>query len=223
MNKLKNCLIVSGGEFFDLGDITNFVESESYDYIIACDKGFEYALKLGLNPDLVVGDFDSCTLDKEFLKKYKTSGRLIELPHEKDDTDTIFALKIALEKQINEVTFVCALGKRFDHTFSNIQTLNFAAQKDCLCKVYSANDRLYTICGKKNLNTLKLKRLPGYSLSVFSLTNKSKGVCITGAKYELHNFTLKNSFPLGQSNEWLSDEVTISLKKGILLVVCSRI
>ena len=44
---------------------------------------------------------------------------------------------------------------------------------------------------------------------------------ISGAAYELENGTLRNDFPLGVSNTALTESVTLSVRKGILLAVLS--
>ena len=73
----KLCAIISGGEPDDLTGI------HEADFIIACDRGYAYAKEAGIRPDLLVGDFDSYrgALDK--------SVPVLDLPVEKDDTDTI--------------------------------------------------------------------------------------------------------------------------------------
>ena len=50
----KLCLIISGGEFYKIPD-----ELRAADFIIACDRGWRHAARLGLTPDLIIGDFDS--------------------------------------------------------------------------------------------------------------------------------------------------------------------
>lgn len=80
----KPWAIVSGGRFSPLADI------EKCGYIIACDRGYEYLHEAGLRPDLLVGDFDSYTgpLPRDVPR--------LDLPVEKDDTDTMAAIRHAL-------------------------------------------------------------------------------------------------------------------------------
>ncbi len=58
------------------------------------------------------------------------------------------------------------------------------------------------------------------SLSVFSLSEVSKGVSLKGLMYNLEDGELKNDFPLGISNEFIIDEeAVITVKEGTLLIV----
>ena len=52
----KKCLIISGGEYDTAGIMDVRL---SYDLIIACDRGYAYAGKMGIRPDVLVSDFDS--------------------------------------------------------------------------------------------------------------------------------------------------------------------
>ena len=56
-------------------------------------------------------------------------------------------------------------------------------------------------------------------ISVFSLSDESVGVCESGLKYTLDDYTLNNRFPLGVSNEFIGESAKISVKSGTLLIV----
>ena len=112
---MSSCLIITGGDF------SPFTVPEGA-FVIACDRGYAYARRCGVRPHLVVGDFDSYSgeLDPEI--------PLQKLPTEKDDTDTMSALRYALSRGFAEITLVCALGGRLDHTLANLQAAVFAAK-----------------------------------------------------------------------------------------------
>src|SRR6267154_764394 len=66
----------------------------SIDFFIAADAGATTALSLGINLDIVIGDFDS--IDKKtlsVLEKQKT--KLLRFPKEKNETDTELAIDYA--------------------------------------------------------------------------------------------------------------------------------
>lgn len=211
----KKCLIVSGGEFCPLEKTSN-----QFDYIIACDKGFEYCINLGLKPNIVLGDFDSISTDfKEHLTKINDCNdmQIQSFPPEKDDTDTMLAVKTALSKNYNDITILCGFGNRLDHAYANIQTAAYIVQNGGKAKIIGSSDILYAF---QNCTQFFPKK-DNHSLSVFSYTEKCTNVCISGAKYNLENAELKNTFPLGVSNEWKEEKVQISTGEGILIVIQS--
>ena len=58
----------------------------------------------------------------------------------------------------------------------------------------------------------------GY-LSVFSLSEVSRGVTLKGLMYTLEKGELRNDFPLGVSNEFIIDEeAEITVEDGTLLI-----
>ena len=83
----KTCAILSGGAFSPLAGIEDHTA-----LVIACDKGYAYAKRAGIKPDLFVGDFDSLR------GKVDVDVPVLELPCEKDDTDTMAAVRYAVEK-----------------------------------------------------------------------------------------------------------------------------
>ena len=138
---------------------------------------------------------------------------------EKDDTDTVSALRYALSRDFAEITLVCALGGRLDHTLANLQAAVFAARQGAALRILGADTEIQTL----RAGTLRIPRREGWSLSVFAAEDHCRSVSISGAKYELHDAELTNDFPLGVSNEWAASDAEISLREGTLLIVLSRI
>ena len=111
------CLIVSGGEFAPLPE-----DLRRPAFVIACDRGWQYARRLGLLPDLTVGDFDSAPPPE-------TGAPVERVPTRKDDTDTMLAARRALEKGFRDIAVCCAFGGRLDHTLANVQALVYALDR----------------------------------------------------------------------------------------------
>ncbi len=202
---MNTCIIISGGEFHP------FPDNLEYDYVIACDHGYDYALKLGIVPDLILGDFDSCDFDKENV----TDIPIETFPICKDDTDTMLAIKKALSLGYRNIVIVCALGSRFDHSLANIQSMAYVAEHGGTCELFGKGEHLMTLCNC----SVKLPYKESCSLSLFSLTDRCEGVSISGSSYDCENVTFTNTFPLGVSNKWNEAVVTVSVKSGILLTV----
>ena len=123
----KRCLIISGGEY------SPFPAPEEDVFVIACDRGYDYACRCGVKPDLVLGDFDSCRSPVAEDLPVET------LPAEKDDTDTMHALRRALELGCTDIALVCALGGRLDHLLANLQTAVFAARQGAGVRIVKEN------------------------------------------------------------------------------------
>lgn len=186
--------------------------AETADYIIAADGGQNRAREFGLQPDCVIGDFDSTTLDEDFDCIY------ITYPAEKDLTDTEAALTHALEKGCRNVILLGGMGGRLDHTMGNIGLLD---------KYYSSFDHMEFIDGKNRMELLKdsdrtLKRDARYKyFGLVSLNAEASGIDIRGAKYELTGASLERASTLGVSNEFKEDTVEIRVQDGTLLIVRS--
>ena len=206
---MGTCLIISGGDYSPLKDDIR------YDYVIACDLGYEHALKMGIKPDIMVSDFDS--LDRSKFPADEIA--LLEFPVRKDDSDTMLAIKHALKEGYGHIVISCALGGRLDHTIANIQSMAYVAERGGVCEIISDKEYLRTFTGGE----LSLKKREGFSLSLFSITDRCTGVSISGSAYDCENVTLTNSFPLGISNYWKEERVTIRMSEGIMLIVESLI
>lgn len=186
--------------------------AESADYIIAADGGQNRAREFGLQPDCVIGDFDSTTLSEDFDCLY------ITYPAEKDLTDTEAALTHALEKGCRNVILLGGMGGRLDHTMGNIGLLD---------KYYNSFDHMEFIDGKNRMELLKdygrtLKRDARYKyFGLVSLNAEASGIDIRGAKYELTGASLERASTLGVSNEFSEDTVEIFVREGTLLIVRS--
>lgn len=180
------------------------------DYIIAADAGWEHARRLGLAPDLCLGDYDSapCPAGK---------GALV-LPAEKDDTDTQFAAREALRRGAEEVVILGGLGGRLDHTLANCQTLLFLAENGVRAVLADEENEVMGFVP----GTYGIPRREGWYLSVFSAGDAAEGVTLEGVKYPLREYTLTNAFPLGVSNEFAGRDAVVRFARGRLIVVLSR-
>ena len=217
-NSEPKCVIISAGSFVPV-DITLNEE----DYCIACDAGFLYAEQLGILPDLIVGDFDSTSdlgpTAVRSLNEIMESDpdRIISLNVKKDDTDTMKAVKIGLEKGYKKFYLYGALGgKRFDHSLANIQTLLYIKHHGATGYIMDAQ-RVMMIAENESINFNRGNT--GY-LSVFSLSCLTKDVSLKGLMYSMDKGEIRSDFPLGVSNEFIIDETAIvSVEDGTLLLV----
>ena len=200
------CAVIAGGTN------SGFENIEKASFIIACDKGYEYALINNIRPDLLIGDFDS--YNGELPNDIPT----LKLSEEKDDTDTMSAIRYCIAKGFKHIVLYCALGGRLDHFYANIQAGAYAARHGTQVKMFDNNNVIYIISNCY----LTIPKKEGYSLSIFSLSDTCENVSIKGTKYSLDNETLNNTFPIGVSNEWIDDAI-IKVGNGILIIMLSKL
>ena len=179
------------------------------DLVIAADGGQAALARLGIRPQLVVGDFDS--------SEAPTDIPFIRHPVEKDDTDTALAVKEGMRRGYEYFIFYGCTGGRFDHTLAAIQTLHRLSVEGLHGYLVFEDGTVGTVVVNKSLQLA-----PKGTVSVFSLTDESVGVSIEGLKYPLKDARLTNDFPLGVSNEGDGSLAKISVERGALLVIFHR-
>ena len=166
------------------------------DFVICCDAGYRLAQRLGVRPDLLLGDFDSYT----------------------DDTDTVIAVRYALEHGYDSILLVAATGGRLDHLLGNLQILAFISEKapGTAAEILGSHERVWLLDG----GSLSIQGKPESTFSVLCHSDRAEGVTIRGARFGLENAVMTNRFPLGISNRIGEERIaTISVEEGILFVI----
>ena len=180
------------------------------DHVIAADGGLEHTRKFGIEPQEILGDFDS-------LGFIPADSRVF--PVEKDDTDAMLAVRRGLQLGFREFLLYGSLdGPRLDHTIANFQTLQFLCDHGAFGYLVG-NDYIVTVV--KN-GTLRFPAGASGTVSVFCMGPDAVGVTLEGLHYPLENGTLTAGFPLGVSNHFTGREAGISVKNGSLLVLWDR-
>ena len=197
------CYIVGAGEFFGFDTIP-----DSTDFVIAADAGLKYLEAENIGANLAIGDFDT-------LCEVPNHPNVIKLSCEKDDTDTLAAIREGIKLGYDTFFLYGCTGGRVEHTLANIQTLKCLSKEGKRGFLFGKDSIMTTITNDK---FDFLVHNSGY-VSVFSLTNQAKGVFLKGLKYELTNATLTNDFPIGVSNEFAGTKSSIEVKDGTLLIV----
>lgn len=175
--------------------------------VIAADRGLDFALAAGITPDVVVGDFDSAD------NPAPAGIECIRVSPIKDDTDAYLAAKTAIERGCTELRFFAALGGRLDHTIANIQMIYGFLEQGINCILYGDSESALLLRGEA-----RIKKFSGY-LSVFAFGGQAV-VSESGTKYPLERYTLKETFPLGVSNEITADEAVVTVHSGTALIIC---
>ena len=211
------CVIISAGSFPNVE-----IDLQEGDLCIACDAGFKYAQQLGILPDLIVGDFDSAAEAGADVARgieeiaLADPDRIVRLEVKKDDTDTLRAVKIGLSRGYKKFyLYGCLGGMRLDHSLANIQTLLFIKRNGAVGYIMTADTMLMVAENE----TIHFHRGNTGYVSVFSLSEVSRGVTLKGLLYSMDHGSLSNDFPLGVSNEFIIDEeAEITVEDGTLLI-----
>ncbi|MDO5148761.1 MAG: thiamine diphosphokinase [Oscillospiraceae bacterium] len=205
----QKCYITGAGTHY-YND--NFIPDDD-DFVIAADGGYIFNSLHNIRTNLVIGDFDSLE-DGDVSEDIE----VIKLNPVKDETDILSAVDEGIKKGFREFHIFGGTGGRTEHTFANIQVLNYLAVKDMQGFLYSESEIMTVI---RNRSITFGPKMTGY-ISAFAFDSECSGVTETGLKYEIDNYTMKNSFPIGVSNEFTGKESTVSVKKGSLLVIYPR-
>lgn len=202
---MKRCFIFAAGTFYGLRERPG----DPGDVVIAADAGYQVCLEVCVKPDLLIGDFDSMEPPADF-------ARVRRLPVEKDDTDTLAAIRAGLEEGCTDFLIYGGTGgKRLDHTLANLQSLLFLRRRGARGFLYG-DDFLWTVIENEDLRVMRT--VEWGLLSVFCLGDRAEGIAESGVQYPLEDAVLTSDFPLGVSNHILEPEARISVQKGALAV-----
>lgn len=185
-------------------------EIEQTELLIGADGGSRTILKHGFTPDVVIGDLDS------FEAPESPAFEVIHKP-DQETNDLEKALTYALEQGVKHCTVLGAFGYRMDHSVKNLSVLN--KFHDSFKQLIFRDEVFDAILVKKEYSA----RLPvGNIVSLFPVSGEVTGIRTEGLKFSLDNESLKNGFRDGTSNETISDEFSVRIATGELVVFYER-
>ena len=189
---------------------------KDYDLLICADGGLKHAFKLGVIPQVAIGDFDSTP--PGILDYYqKTKCEFIQYAVRKDETDTELALDYALAKNPSDVDVLVGIGTRFDHSLANIHLLKKVLDQGILGRIITENNEIMLVD-----SDVKIEGEIGEGISLMPLTQFVTHVFTTGLEYPIENGTLEIGKPYGVSNYMTHTTGCIEFKSGLLLVIKYR-
>ena len=199
-----------GGEIFP-EYITHIPEKGNL--TVAADSGMKNAARLGVTPDIFVGDFDS------YDEKSLPDGiEKIKVPPVKDLTDAQIAVSCALEKGAREIVIIGGISGRLDHTLSNTSLLEDLSLRRVHAFITDGRNRVRFLSS----TSILIGKSPFRYISIIAVSEKLKGVDIEGCKYPLKNAVINRGLQYAVSNEIEGNCALISIKKGAALIIESR-
>ena len=234
MEQKQRCVIIGAAEIQNYEKIKKYFRND--DYYIYCDAGLKHQARLGVWPDLIIGDFDSYAKD-EMERKYqeiknahedslnqnqkqaqaaaRKPPELIVLPCEKDDTDTVFAVKEAMRRNFAEFLLVGVIGQRLDHTLANVSILYMLDEAGKQGRILDDYSEMQLVSG----SPVRIDDTCAY-FSLLNLSGQAEGVTITHAKYPLQDAAIHCEYQYGVSNEVLPGETAeVTVARGKLLLI----
>lgn len=206
---MKRCVIVGGADIGNYGFIRDALQPD--DYVIFCDSGLKHLDALQVQPSLIVGDFDSHEnphLDVETLV----------LPCEKDDTDTVYAMKEAIKRGFDTFLLIGVVGGRLDHTLGNVSMLLYLDSlglKGTIVDDYSEMEIVSS-------SPVAIEDKYAF-FSLLNISGCARGISIQNAKYPLDNGEVTCEYQYGVSNEVLPGKTAVvSVREGKLLLIKDR-
>ena len=202
--------IYTGGAVFP-DNITGHPKGD--DLCIAADSGFHNAKKCGDRVDILVGDLDS-------IGSYKLDKKteLLQVPAEKDVTDTQLAVETAIERGATELVIIGGFGGRADHMMSNLAILEDLSNRGIYAVMLDGQNRARFL-----RSTSTLIPRSGYKyVSLLAVDPVVKGVSVEGCKYPLKKAKLTRPFQYAVSNEIQGNCALISVRKGAIYVIESK-
>lgn len=202
---MPRCVIVAGGEISDYAHVRSYLKAD--DFVVYCDCGLRHLEQLNAKADLVVGDFDSH-------EKPADDIPMIVLPKEKDDTDSLYAIKECLRRGYDDFLLVGMLGGRVDHSIGNLYALLFLHQKGCRAMLVTDTQEMQMVgsevCYVEDCRYFSLLNISGCA----------KGVTVCNAAYPLKDAEITSAFQYGISNEVLPGKMAeVSVQEGCLLLI----
>ncbi len=209
MVETTRCMIIGAGPI--KSDLV-FKEFNPKDfYVICADAGYETALKYGIKPDYIVGDFDSATTMPTLDNNVKV------LPINKDFTDTMFAAMEGVKKGYKHFVLVgCSGGERCDHTIANYNVMVYLSKKGCSPVMVDEICKTFLLSGSK----LRISDQKDSIVSVFPFGSNTCTVSYHGLKFPMkYNDLLVGDSLMGVSNSIISDKAEIIVHAGFAIVI----
>ena len=209
---MRRCVIIPAWAPDGIRDIVGI---DGEDFIVCADGGYILARRENIRPHVLVGDFDSLGKAPSDIP---AECRVVRVPKEKNETDAFLCLQIGIEAGCRSFVMAGGIGGRLDHTVAHLQILAYASEHGLQMWMMDRDHRVTMM----EPGERRIPRAEGFMLSVLSHSDRCQGVTLRNVKYPLTDAELRNTFPLGISNEFEDREAIISLKEGKLLILLSR-
>jgi thiamine pyrophosphokinase len=204
-------IIIANGQIEDYSWHKQQIKPE--DRVICADGGIRHALQLGVTPLAIIGDMDSA--DPQTVAYFQQKGsKVYQFPPQKDEPDTMLALKFALKHHATEIILFGAIGERMDHNLACCHLLYEQDSPEINIKIVNEYQEIFMITpDKPGVVTGPV----GTTLTLLPFTTEVKGIHTIGLQYPVINGTFSLGNPLGISNFLTAPTAKITVTEGALI------
>lgn len=214
-------VVAINAEYSDFDNFKKYLDSDTL--IVGCDGGANFLEKVGIKPDVIVGDMDSLknvpdsvlnSIKQDPVKVSENGINYIVYPKDKDKLDSELAIDYCLEQSVNEIICYGILGNRLDHIIGNVFLLTKQKYKNVNLKFIDQNQEVYLIESE-----VIIHGSIGDVISFIPIDGFAKVISSSGLKYDPSKYEMSTEKNIGISNELTKKEASIKIKKGRFLVI----
>lgn len=186
---------------------------------IGIDRGNLHLIKMGIDPLVAIGDFDSLQPEEYQLMKAHVSDIRQSIP-EKDDTDTQLGLKVAIEEHhADRLDIYGATGGRLDHFLANLWMVlepRFKKYAPKIRMIDKQNTITFFLPGEYTIT-----KEPDKKYLAFVALTPMDHLTLFDEKYQLDDYQVKRPISLA-SNEFVGDKARFKFGSGVMCVIQSK-
>ncbi len=190
------------------------------DRVVAADGGSSLAARLGVVPDLVIGDLDSSP-PSVLAELEASSVEVRRYAHDtKWETDTELAVLAALQWRPDTIILLGGVGGRLDHTLANVLLLTHPKLAEVDVRVIEGRQEV-SLAKPGRWNAVNGK--VGDTVTLLPVGGDAEGVSTQDLLFPLKSEPLLEGRGRGVSNQVSGPNPQVWLDGGQLLIVVLRI
>ncbi len=175
--------------------------------IVCADGGASHARRLGITPDVILGDLDSLSdASRRFFRRVP-----VVFDEDQDSTDLEKAIEFCIRRKFRSIDAVGVFGSRIDHATGSLGCLKKFSPRAELT-LYDLEGSVSLIRGRERLHAAKEEKLSLIPLE------RCEGVTTKNLRYPLKDDVLELGVREGISNEATASSVEVRLRRGTLLL-----
>lgn len=182
----------------------------NYQFHIAVDMGMNVFHRLGIKPDVLVGDLDSISPDTDI-----EGVELHKFPYDKDKTDTELAIDYCRDNGFLHIDILGGIGDRLDHTLANAYLLVYANKPNNQVRLLNGTNTIYLLTGTK---AIEIEGTKNDIISLIPITEKIEGLTISGCRWNLKQGSVSQGRTHGISNCLKNTTASLSITEGMAFV-----